>query len=558
MDPQEASVCFEAFANRSFLQKQSPHHSYYVIHDLMHDMAQLVSKDECFVIKDVTDLDKVPSNVRHLSIFANRMVGCPELKSICSKKKLRSLVFQDYCSWVQDYAPVLDCWFKELLRLRVLRLDCEVSRLPESLGNSKHLRYFSLCKRNRDLIRIISNFTFPPSLCRLHQLKIIDCGDYVIERFPPGFSDLIRLQKIKSRDFNYDRDQSDKLSLRWSNARTSHEEAELMFKQMEALPHWNLQHLQVHGYRGESFPSWLRPHLLPRLRSLEFVFCTKIKSIAFFDNNAGAGSDNHDIIEELAIRYCDQIYWKRLVEVPTSLRKLYLYKSGYFMDNLVSRFRDLTSLTDLQIDDCVWLTVIPLDVWSSNLPSLEKLHISRCGQLTSIGVSGANSSSNGVKGFSSLSEIHIRSCYKLLSLEEFLIPDYLPVVKTICVESCELTSLSVDRLDGLQNLSILSCPRLNPQRVMTFPSSLKELLLRKCRRIETINIDNSQLGSSPALEKLTISSCPVLRSIGGATAVAKIQKVEISDCPKLKEIYDSHSDTGMYNGRNFNYFMHHS
>jgi hypothetical protein len=430
---------------------------------------------------------------------------------------------------------VIDCWFKELLRLRVLRLDYEVSQLPESMGNSKHLRYFGVCASNSDVLGF-STLTLPASISRLHQLKTIDCGDYVIERFPPGFSDLISLQKIKSWDFNYDRDQSDNLSLSWcrSRERNSDEEAELSFNQMEAVPHWNLQHLQVHGYRGESFPSWLRPHLLPRLRSLEFDSCTKIRSIPFFDNSAGA--DNHNIIEELAIRCCKQIYWKRLVEVPTSLRKLYLYRSGYFIDNLVSRFRDLTSLTDLQIDGCEWLTVIPLDVWSSNLPALEKLRISYCRELTSIGVSRANSSSNGVKGFSSLSEIHISSCYKLSSLEEFLIPDYLPVVKTICVECCELTSLYVDRLDGLQKLSILGCPRLNPWRIMRFPSTLKELLLSKCGIIRYIDIDNSQLGSSPALEKLTISSCPILRSIGGATTVTKIKKVEISDCPELMEI----------------------
>ncbi|WVZ54699.1 hypothetical protein U9M48_005459 [Paspalum notatum var. saurae] len=534
MDPEEASVCIEALANRSFVQKQSPDDSYYVIHDLMHDMAQLVSKDECFIIKHASDLDKVPSNVCHLSMFPNRMVGCPELKSICSKKKLRSLVFVEYYGWAQDCAPVFECWFKELLRLRVLRLVCEVSQVPESMGHSKHLRYFSLCKR--DGSPGISNVTFPTSISRLHHLKIIDCGSSVIGRFPPGFSDLVNLRKIKSRDFNYDRDQSHTLSLRWSPARTSHDEAELMFNQMEAIPHWNLQHLKVHSYGGESFPSWLRPHLLPRLRSLEFYYCGKIKSIPFFDNSAGAGLDNHNIIEELAIRYCYQINWKRLVEVPTSVRKLIICKSGYFMDNLVSRFRNLTSLTYLQIDDCEWLTVIPLDVWSSNLPSLEELHISRCRHLTSIGVSGANSRSNssyGVKGFSSLSKIHIRSCYELLSLEEFLAPDYLPAVKSICVESCYLTSLSVDRLDGLQKLSILGCLRL---RVMTFPSTLKELLLSTCRSIESININNSQLGSSPALQKLTISSCPVLRSIGGATAVAKIKEVEISDCPELEEI----------------------
>ncbi|XBI83501.1 hypothetical protein VPH35_092003 [Triticum aestivum] len=72
-EPQEASLCFDALARRSFFQKASPYSSKYVIHDLMHDTAQLVSKDECFIIKRASDLGEVPSNVRHLSIFTN---GC--------------------------------------------------------------------------------------------------------------------------------------------------------------------------------------------------------------------------------------------------------------------------------------------------------------------------------------------------------------------------------------------------------------------------------------------------------------------------------------------------
>ena len=54
---QEASMCFDALANRSFFQKASPHIAFffrkasphideYVIHDLMHDTAQLISNDE--------------------------------------------------------------------------------------------------------------------------------------------------------------------------------------------------------------------------------------------------------------------------------------------------------------------------------------------------------------------------------------------------------------------------------------------------------------------------------------------------------------------------------
>ncbi|CAN6204202.1 unnamed protein product [Urochloa humidicola] len=503
---QEASLCFDALANRSFFQKASPQdHNKYVIHDLMHDTAQLVSKYECFIITDVSDLDKVPSNVRHLSIFPNRRVKHSQLMSICNTKKLRSYV----CHGSYNI-PV---------------------RIPASLGNSNHLRYLGLWQEIG--FASDSKLTFPSWVRHLHHLKIIDCYGCMIERFPPGFSDVIFLQKIKSRNFTYDRYQSDKLLLEWSGEAT-----ELMSNQMEALPHCNLQHLHVRCYGGESFPSWLR-HLMPRLRSLEFYCCGKIKGIPFFDTTAGAGagSDNNNSIEELIIRSCDQINWQGSAVLPTSLRKLILSKSGYSMDDLVSSFRDLTSLTDLQIDDCESLTAIPLNVWGSNLPSLVELQISFCPRLISIGMSGTNSSSNGFRGFSCLSKIHIGWCDTLLSLEEFLMPYYLPVVKIVFVEYCEeLTSLSVDRLDGLQKLSILNCPKLNLRRVMAFPSSLKELQLMACASIESIDISNSQFGSSSALEKLTISSCPVLRSIGGAPTVTKIKKVDISGCPELKEI----------------------
>jgi hypothetical protein len=147
----------------------------------------------------------------------------------------------------------------------------------------------------------------------------------MIERFPPDFSDVISLQKIKSRNFTYDRDQSDKLCLEWSGEGTTCEEAELMFNQMEALPHWNLQHLHVRGYKGESIPSCLRRHLLPRLGSLEFHSCCNIKSILFFVN--ATGSDNHNSIKELVIWSCDQINWEGSMVPPTSLRKLILSKS---------------------------------------------------------------------------------------------------------------------------------------------------------------------------------------------------------------------------------------
>ncbi|XP_073354214.1 putative disease resistance protein RGA1 [Aegilops tauschii subsp. strangulata] len=532
---QEASMCFDALANRSFFQKASPHSVKYVIHDLMHDTAQLVSKNECFIIKHASDLDKVPSNVRHLSIFTNGDVQCSELKSICNKKNLRSLVCDESYSKAKDFESTMDCWFKELLKIRVF--SCKLSKvrqLPESMGNSKHMRHLCLLGS--------SNFsTFPSSVYRLHHLEVIDRGSSVIEMFPPDFSDAISLRKIKSKNFAYNKGHSGKLSLEWCPQ--SPETA----KMMEVLPHWNLHHLHVENYRGESCPSWLQPNLLPMLRSLEFHWC-EVKSIPFFvpldvSLDSTSPSDNINRLEELVIQYCKQISWEGPMLLPTSLRKLTLVSSGYSMDRFVSCFLDLTSLTYLEIEYCESLTSIPLHVWRSNLPALEELYIKSCDNLTSIvSEASGSSSSSAVTGFLSLAKLMIERCSKLLSLDEFLKPDCLPAVNTIRVSHCsELMSLSVDGLDGLQTLEISDCLGLKSiggaaALNMILPSSLKKLDLACCDGIESINLANSLLGSSPVLEELSIMWCPGLKSIGGAAAVDKIKKVNIVGCPELMEI----------------------
>ncbi|XP_052151910.1 disease resistance protein RGA2-like [Oryza glaberrima] len=62
VEAEDASSCFDDLVNRSFFQKADLSDKY-VIHDLMHDTAQLVSEIECFIIQHVSDLAKIPSNV---------------------------------------------------------------------------------------------------------------------------------------------------------------------------------------------------------------------------------------------------------------------------------------------------------------------------------------------------------------------------------------------------------------------------------------------------------------------------------------------------------------
>ncbi|XP_037453484.1 putative disease resistance protein RGA4 [Triticum dicoccoides] len=373
------------------------------------------------------------------SFFQRDNVGYSELKSICNKKKLRSLVWYGHSP--TNFAAVIDSWFRELLKICVLIFEAfRVRELPESMGSSKHLRYLCLNGCSYTLI-------LPSSIhCLLH-LKTIEVGDCEFKSFPQGFSDVISLQKIKSVHLDYNKDHSDRLCLNWLLGGIS---GEKQVQMMEQLPHWNLQHLIIKDYAGGSCPSWLRPNLLPRLRQLKFISCCNIQNIPFFE----------------------PLYHEEM---------------------------------------------------SDNLHHLQELYIDNCNSLTSIGVSAASgSSSSSVGELSSFARLIIIGCGGLFSLDEFLKPDYVPALKTILIQSCpELTSLPANRLHGfscLNEISIDYCPKLNTQREMILPSSLKNLWLMQCGGIETINF--RQLGSSPALKGLSIVDCPDFRSIDVAINVA--------------------------------------
>ena len=57
---------FHDLSSRSFFQRSRSHKSYFVMHDLINDLAQLVSHKSCVQLKDGT-VNEIPNKVRHLS-----------------------------------------------------------------------------------------------------------------------------------------------------------------------------------------------------------------------------------------------------------------------------------------------------------------------------------------------------------------------------------------------------------------------------------------------------------------------------------------------------------
>ncbi|OEL32272.1 putative disease resistance RPP13-like protein 1 [Dichanthelium oligosanthes] len=123
---------FKDLVNRSFFQKLG---GSYVIHDLMHDMAQLVSKDECVITKK-GDFQMVPQNVRHVSILKGDGVNYSDLLSLCKHTKLRTILCKDTL-WNDNLVSVMGRWCSELWCMRVLSFASK-EELQKVVGSMSH------------------------------------------------------------------------------------------------------------------------------------------------------------------------------------------------------------------------------------------------------------------------------------------------------------------------------------------------------------------------------------------------------------------------------------
>ncbi|CAN6231292.1 unnamed protein product [Urochloa humidicola] len=489
---------FEDLVSLSFFQKL---HGKYVIHDLMHDMAHLVSKEECFIIKNASDFEKVPQNVRHLSILQNIDVNSSNLLSLCKHTKLRTL----FCHPFMDETATMNHWCIELQRMRVIIFG-PILELPESIGNLKHLRYLNSGGANNG-----SGTSLPSGFCCLYNLQIFSTIHCKFECLPADINKLINLQSFISwtlvyqrglttrvdaatakllKNFNYfledliiykigemnkdhaaacelkNKGHLNRLSLQWSQLISQEHNA---VEALQALhPPTNLKDLSLEGYPGEYLPSWFHPRKMPNLTSLRFGYCNGFESISF------SGMSQHD--ESAAVMVID------------------------------------------------------------------------------------NSNQRPGSIFSSLAYITIEGCKSLSSIEHCLHPAYVPAIRKIKIVDCKsLLSFPTERLGDfhyLEELEVSGCPNINSPSLLS--SSLKTVELARsgnlgygieCCSLSHLHMSSSclmsmQVGmwSLPALRELTITKNQSLTFIGGSEPrfrpFSSLTGLTISYCKKLQNFDD--------------------
>lgn len=206
------SEYLDDLVNLGFFEKVDEERAniHYLIHDLMHDLAQCVSSKECFTM-DGFQCQPVPPTIRHLSIIATSQYSdfekdMVQLNALQTKKLTSLMLFGSFGStFVTSFRFVSDM----IHNLRTLRLSGieDDGDILSGFGHCIHLRYLRATKQEYDKHNPWFeryDRQFPKELCRLYRLQFLNVGvDCYLSNLTKSFSNLVNLRHFICHEENH-------------------------------------------------------------------------------------------------------------------------------------------------------------------------------------------------------------------------------------------------------------------------------------------------------------------------------------------------------------------
>ncbi|XP_068339696.1 putative disease resistance protein RGA3 [Pyrus communis] len=526
------------------------------MHDLVHDLAELVSKSES-LMGDLCGRDNT-LEFRHVA-----RVSTSTLENIATRsaRKLRSL-FSDNGEVPANILP-------RFKALRVLNLsDPNIEEFPVSVGRLKHLRYLDISWTRFKAL--------PKSIGKLYNLQTLRAVNCALEEFPKELQNLINLRHIYfDEDIKFpqgigqltclrtlpyfsvgneigrrieelaglkqlkgelivcnlehvkngeeakkakleDKTKVHHLSFNWTADRSTTDN-NVEEDVLEGLrPHLELESLSIENFMGDKFPTWMMSGLLNNLKKINLSECNKCEVVPPLGHLPN--------LTELIIR--------GMANLKCVGAEFYGYD---LVHNAATTSEEITTL----------------------FPALKGLYISECADLNEW-MQASTTSRKKVVVFPCLEMLTIENCCKLRNA-----PSHFPFLQKLEMSSCDsrtpieemsngLTTLTSLEISGIKELTCL------PPGILKKNNNLHSLFITNCDDLTCItpdvvgscgslkglvisNYKNLRhlaygLDTLPLLEELYIEGCPSLELIQIEKGMASLQKLEIEDCGRLSRL----------------------
>ena len=534
---------FLDLVSRSFFQKSSIRKSYFVMHDLINDLAQLVSGKFIAQLKD-HKINEIPEKLRHLSYLRSEYDHFERFRTLNEVSGLRTFLSLDL--WIlprQDkvskeryprlFTYILDFRLSDricndlLVRvqyLRVLSLGYyKITYLSDSIGNLKHLRYldltYTLIKRLPESVCSLYNLQtlilyhceslveLPKMMCKMIGLRHLDIRLSAVKEIPSQMGQLKGIQKLS----NY-----------------------IVGKQSGT----RIAELRELSYIGGSVV----------IQGLQNVIDAKDASEA---NLVGK-----PLLDELQLEWnCDSdveqngedIVLNDLQPHP-NLKRLTIYRYGG------SRFPDwfgvpsILNMVSLRLWDCNNVSAFPP---LGQLPSLKHLYIFGLRGIERVGSEfyGTESEPSFVslkalsfyympkwkewlclKGqggeFPRLKELHLVGCPELRGD----LPTHLPFLERLVIESCQQLVARLPRAPAIRALTTGSC---DSSQWKELPLLLQKLSITNSDSLEAL-LEEGTLQRKTSLENMRIRNCSFSRPLYRVCLPLTLKSFKIEQCKKLE------------------------
>ncbi|KAL5998767.1 hypothetical protein ACLOJK_009715 [Asimina triloba] len=450
----------------------------YVMHDLLHDLAELIGKDEIYAFtvegEKSDECPSISSNVRHALLYSANTDYKPSNMAVAFGRanKLRTL----YLNRVVMDSDNFDL-FQQAKFLRTLVFTNSPSMLPKSIGKLKHLRFLDLSLSN--VVEL------PNAVGMMRQLRYLDLFRTKIVELPESVSQLSNLHTLDVRSC----------------------------RNLKRLPRnignmVGLKHLEI----SWTSSLWYLPQGLGRINHLQSL--SKFIVGGGDEEGEGCGIDElqslNSLRGSLQIEHLEKVSSREEAEKAQlwnkpGLRSLVLTMSetddteSERMESVLEGLQPHANLEELEIER---YASPKLPSWIEAMTSLRILKLCSCPNLERLPHPFANSS---------LIELMISDCHRIKGVEQSYYSAFQLLEKFSLIDSSEFFS------SGLPNLPIL-----------------KTLEIRKFRRESLPNEGWEQLVE---LQKLEIGECNELKYLpDGILQLQSLEHLNVSNCDKLESL----------------------